>query len=258
MDKDIIVSEPNPYTLLQLAVQQNLDIDKLEKLMALQERWQAQQSRKEFLIAISAFQAQCPALEKTKKVAFGNTRYSYAPLGEIAATIKDVMSKNGLSHRWEIEDSTDKITVTCIISHKDGHSEKTTMSAAKDASGGKNEIQQRGSSITYLQRYTLIAALGISTADEDNDGNKETPPVYPKEKASPDPKPGDGKQEQKVTPAAQGLKPWLNPNTKEWDNAFTKIHTGVITIEDVLNNYRISKVNHENMLNPKYVYEQKN
>lgn len=166
-------SDTTPAVLLQLAVQQNLDIEKLEKLMQLQERWQANLSRKDFLSAVSKFQFSCPPLEKTKKVAFGQTKYSYAPLGEIAATIKKPMNDNGLSHRWEIEDVTDKIVCTCIISHINGHSEKTTMSAAKDSSGSKNEIQQRGSSITYLQRYTLIAALGISTADEDVDGRKE-------------------------------------------------------------------------------------
>jgi hypothetical protein len=173
MSNELVKTETTPSALLQLAVQQNLDIDKLEKLMALQERWEANQARKDFLTAISKFQSTVPALEKTKKVAFGNTKYSYAPLGEITATIKTSMSENSLSHRWEIEDLADKIVCSCIVSHISGHSEKTTMSAAKDSSGGKNEIQQRGSSITYLQRYTLIAALGISTADEDVDGQKE-------------------------------------------------------------------------------------
>jgi hypothetical protein len=44
------------------------------------------------------------------------------------------------------------------------------MEAGKDMSGGKNDIQQIGSTQTYLQRYTLIGGLGLSTADEDNDG----------------------------------------------------------------------------------------
>lgn len=180
MENKIIKTETTPAALLQLAVQQNLDIDKLEKLLALQERWQAGEARKEFLSAISLFQSQVPALEKTKLVAFGQTKYKYAPLGEIAATIKTAMAENGLSHRWEIADDPDKITCTCIISHISGHSEKTAMGAAKDASGGKNEIQQRGSAITYLQRYTLIAALGISTADEDNDAQDEKKPEVKK------------------------------------------------------------------------------
>lgn len=262
----------NPSALLQLAVQQNLDIDKLEKLMQLQERWQAQQARKDFLSAISQFQAICPPLEKTKKVAFNTTKYSYAPLGEIAAAIKKPMSENGLSHRWEIEEQAEKLVCSCIISHINGHSEKTTMSALKDGSGGKNEIQQRGSSITYLQRYTLIAALGISTADEDLDGQKDETtghvqskeqapaPVIPKEKPAPIPQSGDGKKQEgvKTTLTNQGAKPWLNPNTKEWDNAFKKMHSGQINMDDVLANYRISKDNKDNILNPKYVYEPTN
>ncbi len=250
----------NPSALLQLAVQQNLDIEKLEKLMQLQERWQAGIYRKDFLNAISTFQFQCPPLEKSKKVAFGTTKYSYTPLGEIAATIKKPMSDNGLSHRWEIDEQADKIICTCIISHINGHSEKTAMSALKDSSGGKNEIQQRGSSITYLQRYTLIAALGISTADEDIDGQKEETktPVIPKEKAPPPINTGDGNNDKKVTPASQGQKPWLNPNTKEWNNAHKKMHEGAINMDDVLANYRISKANHENLLNPQYKYEPTN
>lgn len=270
-------SDPNPSALLQLAVQQNLDIDKLEKLMQLQERWQAQQARKEFLSAISHFQANCPTLEKTKKVDFANkagyrTKYSYASLGDIVESIKKPLSDAGLSFRWEIQDVESKLVVTCIVSHHLGHSEKTTMSAAKDESGGKNEIQQRGSSITYLQRYTLIAALGISTADEDVDGHKEEtstpaqtkqqpspPPVQPKQPPAPDIKSGDGKKpEGPKTITNQGQKPWLNPNTKEWDNAFKKIHTGQITMDDVIANYRISKANHANLLDPKYVYEPTN
>lgn len=175
-------TEATPSALLELAVQQNLDIDKLEKLMAMQERWQAGQARKAFLNAITEFQSSCPELSKSKTVSFSNTKYKYAPLGEIAGIIKKPMKNSGLSHRWEIDDKGDKIACTCIISHVDGHSEKTIMSANKDASGGKNEIQQRGSSITYLQRYSLIAALGISTADEDTDGGQEQTVKQPEAK----------------------------------------------------------------------------
>lgn len=264
-NNSVVVSETNPSALLQLAVQQNLDIDKLEKLMQLQERWQAQQARKEFLSAISRFQAICPTLEKTKKVEFTNkagykTKYNYASLGDIVESIKKPLSDNGLSFRWEIKEEENKLIVSCLISHLLGHSESTTMSAAKDDSGNKNEIQQRGSSITYLQRYTLIAALGISTADEDNDGDKEDlpPAVYPKAKPAPVPQNGDGTKTEKITPAAQGQKPWLNTNTKEWDNAFAKMHAGTINMDDVLANYRISKANHANLLNPHYKYEPTN
>lgn len=160
---------PSPDSLLKLAIEKGASIEQLEKLMDLQDRHEKKLSKSNFLMAISIFQSDCPVIKKSKKVAFGNTKYSYAPLGEIASQIKEVLKKNGLSYRWEMKDETDKMVCTCIVSHIDGHSEQTTMSAAKDSSGSKNEIQQRGSTITYLQRYTLISVLGISTADEDID-----------------------------------------------------------------------------------------
>ena len=60
--------------------------------------------------------------------------------------------------------------MTCILAHKDGHSEETTLTAPPDTSGSKNAIQSTGSSVTYLKRYTLEAVTGIVTSDDDNDG----------------------------------------------------------------------------------------
>lgn len=226
-------AEATPAALLKLAVSKDLDLTKLEKLMELQERWQGNQARKAYLDSLCKFQKDVPALEKTKLVAFGTTKYKYAPLGEITATIKDTLFNCGLSYRWEIQDTETQLICTCITSHRDGHSEKTTMSGAKDASGGKNEIQQRGSTITYLQRYTLIAALGLSTADEDNDGRSS-----------------DARPEEPVknTPPAPE-KPWLNiwtdktkkDFTKEGFNTVQKLQTGAVTMEVVKSNYRLSK-----------------
>ena len=54
--------------------------------------------------------------------------------------------------------------MTCVLSHRDGHFEETTLTAGRDDSGKKNAIQQVGSTITYLQRYTLKAALGLAAA----------------------------------------------------------------------------------------------
>ena len=48
------------------------------------------------------------------------------------------------------------------------------MTAPADTSGSKNAIQARGSTVTYLQRYTLLGALGLVTGDEDTDGRNGT------------------------------------------------------------------------------------
>lgn len=164
------IAPDNPSRLIELAIDKGANIDQLEKLMALQERWDANQARKAYANAFTQFQSTVPTLKKTKKVKFNQTEYSYTPLGDIAEQIRPTLLGCGLSYRFEINDKESVISVVCIVSHIDGHSERTTMDAAPDSSGSKNGIQQRGSTITYLQRYTLIAALGLTTADEDIDG----------------------------------------------------------------------------------------
>lgn len=168
------VQAHNPDHLLTLAVENNFDVDKLEKLLALKEKWDAAQAKKAFISALTNFQNQCPDLRKTKKVSFGQGKaeYNYAPLGDIDRQIKGLMKSCGLSKRWEIKDLEKDIEVTCIITHVDGHSEMTTMKAAPDTTGSKNAIQAKGSTIEYLKRYTLIGALGISTADSDVDAQQ--------------------------------------------------------------------------------------
>lgn len=156
-----------PATLLQMAVEQNADIDKLEKLMNLQDRWMASQNRQEFFEAFTKFQSRVPALTKSKQ----GHNYKYAPLSDIAEQIKSTMFECGLSYRFEQKQyENGSIEITCIVSHVSGHCERNTMVSVADTSGSKNGIQAIGSAVSYLQRYTLIGALGIATADEDMDG----------------------------------------------------------------------------------------
>jgi hypothetical protein len=157
-----------PMTLINMAVSQGADVDKLEQLMGLQERWEKNEARKAYVSAISAFKSDPPDIYKTKLVAFGNTRYKHALIGDVNAIIIDCLTKHGLSHRWEVDQS-NGITVSCIITHSMGHSELTKMTAPSDTSGQKNSIQAIASTITYLQRYTLLAATGLTTKDMPDD-----------------------------------------------------------------------------------------
>ena len=161
--------QATPGQLLELAINKDLDIEKLSKLMELQREYNADLARKSFFRALTDFQAKVPELRKSKEVSFGDTKYHYAPLADIVRQIKDTCRDCLISYRWEIQDDKEEIKVSCIITHEDGHSEKTTMTASPDVSGKKNSIQARGSSIEYMKRYTLIGALGLSTADTDID-----------------------------------------------------------------------------------------
>jgi ERF superfamily len=158
-----------PHDLIAAGIEKGLDTQSLKELMDLKERYDKGLARKAFFQAFTEFQAHCPDLRKTKAVEFGNTKYNYAPLADISRQIGKVLKDNQLSYRWEIKDDGEVMNVSCLVSHVDGHTETTTMSAKADTSGSKNPIQARGSAIEYLKRYTLIGALGISTADSDID-----------------------------------------------------------------------------------------
>jgi len=165
----------SPAVLLSIAVEKGRSLEEISRLMDLQDRWEAKVARTEFLLAKNKFQHEVPVIRKEKNVNFptkqdGQVDYNYAPLGVIGETIKNAMFESGLSYNWIIDDSGQKIKVTCVVSHAAGHQETATMEAAIDTSGKKSDIQGRASTITYLQRYTLIGALGLTTADRDDDG----------------------------------------------------------------------------------------
>lgn len=163
-----------PMTILDNAIAKGVDIDQLQKLMDMVQQWEKNQAQKAFFDALTTFQTKVPVIKKNKKADIrsdkGSYSYKFTDLGSIANAIKEPLKECGLSYRWAFKTNNGNLIVTCYISHRDGHTEATEMEAGKDSSGGKNAIQQVGSTQTYLQRYTLIGALGLSTADEDNDG----------------------------------------------------------------------------------------
>lgn len=164
-----VVPAQDPATLIALAIEKGANVDQLERLMDLQERWNAQRAKEAFFGALAQFQANAPRIEKRKDVAFNDVKYSYAPLPDMVEQLKQSLQAAGLSYRWEIADTESGLSVTFILTHTAGHAERTTMTAPPDSSGKKNAVQQRGSTITYLQRYTMIGGLGIAAADTDID-----------------------------------------------------------------------------------------
>lgn len=178
-----------PVDLLQIAVSQNADLDKLEKLMALQERWEANEARKAYHKAMSVFKADPPKIEKDRHVSYqtakGKTEYDHASLANVTATINAALSANGLTASWETKQTEKSITVICRITHILGHSESTALSSPPDESGGKNSIQAIGSTVSYLQRYTILSLCGLATSDQDDDGsaNSEAQRITPNQLA---------------------------------------------------------------------------
>lgn len=168
--KEMIKVEGNsPAEMIRMAVSNGADLEKMEKLLSLQERWDANEARKAYHKAMSEFKENPPKINKDKTVKYKDVKYNHASLANVVEKITKELSKHGLSASWRTQQN-GSISVTCKITHAMGHSEETTLSAPADLTGSKNAIQAIGSTISYLERYSLLAVLGLATYEQDDDG----------------------------------------------------------------------------------------
>jgi hypothetical protein len=169
-----LVTAGSPY--LSMA-QRAMELDKVEQLgqlMVLHREWDAEQQRKAFVSAMAAFKAEPIDIRKTKGVGYSTkdgdfVGYKHATLADVVDGVVAAMGKHGMSHRWDVKQENGQIIVTCLVAHRDGHTESVAMQGAPDDSGKKNKIQQVASTVAYLQRYTLMAATGVAAKDMDDD-----------------------------------------------------------------------------------------
>lgn len=169
-----VLADNSPAALMQTAMNRGMDLDKLEKMLELQCRWEERESKKAFTKAMANFKADPPTIYKDKiNKQFGSM---YSSIDAMVNPAIPYLSKYGLSHSWQYGEPAEKqVVVTCTITHELGHSESVTMSAPPDTSGGnsKNPIQQIKSTQTYLKIATFEAVTGLVSqeANLNDDGN---------------------------------------------------------------------------------------
>ena len=157
-----------PLSLLSSALDRGVDEQVLSQLIGLHERSRREDARRAFEAALAAAKAELPVIAKTQIANIGAKHYRHEDLAEIARAVGPVLARHGLAYRFRSNSDGEKVTITCVISHRDGHSEENRLSAGADHSDEKNAIQAIGSTLTYLQRMTLKAALGLAAADDDD------------------------------------------------------------------------------------------
>lgn len=167
----------SPGAMISKAVQTGTDLNQLEKLLELQIKWEGNEAKKAYHRAMAEFKKNPPDIEKDRRVSYkaggGTTEYSHASLANVTKKINKALGEQGLSASWETKQENGSVTVTCRITHEQGHSEETSLTASPDTSGSKNAIQAIGSTISYLERYTVLALTGLATSDMDDDGGKQ-------------------------------------------------------------------------------------
>ncbi|WP_438765337.1 ERF family protein [Kushneria sp. TE3] len=153
------------------ALNPDVDIDKMERLLQMQERVLDRQSLMAYSSAMAAMQTELPSIAERGK---GNNGH-YATLEDIVDTVRPILQRHGFAVSFRIQTQERGIQVTGILMHRDGHREETSMLLPADVSGNKNAVQAFGSSTSYGKRYVLCALLNITTRGQDDDGHAAAP-----------------------------------------------------------------------------------
>lgn len=166
-----------PMEMVGKALEMGVSADILKQMMDLRDREEARNAKLSFTKAVAAAKAEIRPIMKTREVDYtpqGKQRvnYRHEDLAGIEEQVSPILTKHGLHYRFESDNGPDRpLTITCVLEHDDGYSTRTPLSASADSSGGKNSLQAIASAATYLQRYTLKLALGLSVSHDD-DGAK--------------------------------------------------------------------------------------
>jgi len=152
----------------------NTDVDKLERLLGLYERITDRQAKASYTQALTAVQGEMPDIKKRGQIKNKSLQVqsTYALWEDINDAIQPILARHGFALSFRTGFENGKTLVTGILSHKDGHSEETTIYLPADTSGSKNDVQAVGSSTSYGKRYTAGALLNMTFRGEDDDGNK--------------------------------------------------------------------------------------
>jgi hypothetical protein len=156
------------------ATNPNVDIDKMERLLEMQERIMARDARAAYASALAAMAPELPVIAERGgiKDRGGNVQSTYALWEDINDAIKPVLAQHGFALSFRTGRDEGQISVTGVLSHREGHSEETTITLPHDSSGSKNAVQAVGSSTSYGKRYTAGLLLNLTSRGEDDDGRR--------------------------------------------------------------------------------------
>lgn len=184
--RDEDLAEDGQVTLMfeRLARDPNVDVDKLERLIAMQERILKHRAEEQFWEAFAQMQGELPTIAEDGAIKVNEVvRSRYSTNENIQECIRPVLKAHGFALTFR--NSTNEkgaVCVTGVLAHRAGHKETDTFESAPDSGGQMNSIQRIGSTRSYGARYTTIALLNIvsrAPQDRDNDGAKSEQPPSP-------------------------------------------------------------------------------
>ena len=160
----------------RLATNPALNVEVFDRLLAARRSEEDRAAERAFNAAMSQAKGQLAPVLKTRDVDFqsnkpgaARTKYKYESFADVARVVDPVFAAHGLAYRFAVAQGGDLVKVTCIVSHADGYSERVTLESKADpGSTGMSWVQALGSALSYLQRYSLRAAIGLAAGIDDD------------------------------------------------------------------------------------------
>jgi hypothetical protein len=159
----------------EIMMNKDLTPERVNQAFEFYQKIEAMNAKRAFDAALAAAQAEFPPINKNRRVHFeaknggSVTDYMHEDLAELVEKCVPVLARHGISTRWRTENPLNApIQVTCILTHKAGHSEENTLRGAADNSGNKNSLQAIASAANYLERYTFKALVGVASRHDDD------------------------------------------------------------------------------------------
>jgi hypothetical protein len=157
----------------------SVDIDKMERLFALQERVLERSAKAAFTAAKVTMAPRLPAIDQRGRIVIRDKSDSkkiiqetpFARFEDIHEAVMPILTEEGFDLAFRNGMAPDgKVRVTTVLSHIGGHSEETYFDLPHDSSGSKNAVQAIGSSTSYARRYGVVSILNLRVAGEDDNG----------------------------------------------------------------------------------------
>lgn len=185
------VSQQESATILSVisraASDQSVDIEKLERLMAMKERMDAKEAEAAFNGAMARVQAAMRRIEADK--VNKQTSSSYASYGQLDRELRPLYTSEGLSLSFDTEAVGEGLVgMICYVSHEAGHTRTYRAAVPSDGKGARgNDVMTKthafGSGTAYGMRYLLkmIFNVAIGIDMDDDDGNGAADPIPTKD-----------------------------------------------------------------------------
>lgn len=155
----------------------SVDIDKMERLLAMQERVIDRNAKAEFTAAKLTLRPELPEITMKGHIVIRDKNNAdkiiqdtpFARFEDIHEAVMPVLTRHGFDLSFKNGMAPDgKVRVTTILSHIGGHSDETYFDLPHDSSGSKNAVQAVGSSTSYAKRYGVLSILNIRVVGEDD------------------------------------------------------------------------------------------